>query len=413
MKMKRRIKILEHREKPFPDDLEGRLNAVLNIVNSELKTLTLLHLDNIPADGSTIKWRLRQTVGRGVYLPRQNCFGDYCCRTLLPIGAVAEEIVLYEDTNTIITGYNLTEAGRKYGRPIAAFTLDYAIRNNMSMFEILGSTVSPGKSRSPLNRVKILEELKGRTLRTIDLARKVGVNGCAISDHLKALKKISFVSYESCGEISGHGEFLYIWFADRDFSQLAPVRRYSNLTYVVAEKLKELGKANSYLISRGLNYKYPNIISIILSGLEKQGFAKRVKKWKPRENLSEASLTMEGKSFLEGYVNKVREALEDGKKLSTMTKFLGRLIEDESTLREYTKKGIALYKGVSKHINFTPFSKASKKIMSYLKQNPGERPNRILTALSISGIWCLSTLVKAGRLRRVKQGKIMRYYVNE
>ena len=48
-------------EKKFPDDLEGRMSSVLNAVNTELKTVTLLHLDDRPADGIEIRDRIRDT----------------------------------------------------------------------------------------------------------------------------------------------------------------------------------------------------------------------------------------------------------------------------------------------------------------------------------------------------------------
>lgn len=48
------MEVLSHEEKPFPpvEDLEGRLNAVFNIVNTELKSATMLVLDDNPAEAS-------------------------------------------------------------------------------------------------------------------------------------------------------------------------------------------------------------------------------------------------------------------------------------------------------------------------------------------------------------------------
>ena len=58
------MRVIEHRENPFPEDLEGRLNAILNVVNTELKALTLLHLDDTPRSGQEIKARVRETTLR-------------------------------------------------------------------------------------------------------------------------------------------------------------------------------------------------------------------------------------------------------------------------------------------------------------------------------------------------------------
>jgi hypothetical protein len=137
---------IEHKENPFPADLEGRLNAILNVTNLELKTITFLHLDSRAASRTELKARVRRTTGQGIYLPSN--FECYCRKSLYPIGCVAEERVLEETDNTISSGYSLTEAGRKYGLPIAAFSLAYAVDNNQSLFSILGSTNSPRSRRS-------------------------------------------------------------------------------------------------------------------------------------------------------------------------------------------------------------------------------------------------------------------------
>ena len=80
-----RMEILEERENPFPDDLEGRLNAITNVVNTELKASALLHLDDRYVDRIEIRSRLRDTVGNGVYLPQYTVFGGYCSKSLLPL----------------------------------------------------------------------------------------------------------------------------------------------------------------------------------------------------------------------------------------------------------------------------------------------------------------------------------------
>ena len=140
--------VVERKETPFPQDLEGRLNAVLNVINTELKSVTLLHLDDTPAEASEIKARIRETIGMG-YLPIEHAFESYCHKTLFPIGTVAEEIIKRETDELVYPAYSLTEAGKRYGRPIAALALKYAVENKQSLFEILGSTISSGKTRAP------------------------------------------------------------------------------------------------------------------------------------------------------------------------------------------------------------------------------------------------------------------------
>lgn len=47
--------------RPFPEDIEGRLNTVLNVVNNGLKSVSFLHLDDVSAESGTIKKRVRQS----------------------------------------------------------------------------------------------------------------------------------------------------------------------------------------------------------------------------------------------------------------------------------------------------------------------------------------------------------------
>lgn len=169
------MNVIEHKEIAFPTDTKGRLNAILNVVNTELKTIALLHLGDSPIDRHDLKRKMRETVGYGVYLPGPSRnLEAYCHQTFYPIGAVAEETILRDTGDETYFGYCLTDAGKKYGLPVAAFTLDYVVRNGKSMFTILGSTSTPsGRKRAPLSRINILQELRGGHSRVTDLEREL------------------------------------------------------------------------------------------------------------------------------------------------------------------------------------------------------------------------------------------------
>ncbi|MEK6935018.1 MAG: hypothetical protein AABW46_04015 [Nanoarchaeota archaeon] len=406
------MRVIEHRENPFPEDLEGRLNAILNVVNTELKALTLLHLDDTPRSGQEIKARVRETVGKGIYLPRYDAFSDYCHKTLFPIGTVAEKDVIYEDSERIVTGYKLTEAGKKYGMPIVAFTLDYIARNRISMYNILGSTQSYGKSRSPFNRTKILDLLRTGVLREVDLAKMLDLNKIPILQHLKSLKKIGFIQYDSVGELSkgSKGIFIYQWLEGKKVTEVVAVDKKPILTRKVAEKLKELKESDRNQLAGLLEYNRWNV-STILSGLERQGIVKS-KKWKGGELLSEASLLDKGKRFVDDHLEKVKDALSEGPALEEMHSLLEQLINDPDKLSEYSRIAIEEYKKVSPAINKKPLEETNEKILDFVRKNPGVRPVEIKTILSLP-YHNLSSLVKSGELRKVKEGRVTKYYVNE
>lgn len=408
------MKILDHREKEFPQDLEGRLNAVLNVVNTEFKLLTMLHLDDSPADASQIHSRIRETVGGGIYLPRVDNFGAYCHKSLYHIGTVAEEDIIYEDKR-IVPCYRLTEAGKKYGRPIAAFTLDYVVKNNISMFSILGSTKSKGKTRSPFNRALLLNKLRDTIkLREIDLVKELKLLPYRVLNHIKTLKELGFVNFESCGELIGEKDFSYVWVEGKDPSEVKKVRSYINLAKITAKKLKELGRADHNTLANVLKYKHTRNISTILSGLEEQGFVIREGKWKSGSVLSEVSITDKGKKFVDDYLYWVMDALNDGSKLEDMNFLLERLFSNSDKLREYSRKAVNLYKDLSPYISKKSLEETHENIIEYLRQNPGKRPEEIKKALSFSSqSHYLTPLLKSGRLMKIKKGKIVRYYVNE
>ena len=399
------MEIKEHRENPFPNDLEGRMNSILNVVNTELKTVTLLHLDDSPADMYEVKRRVRETVGNGIYLPGYKTFGGYCCKTLFPIGTVAEEVIL-DEGEVISTAYKLTEAGKKYGIPIAMFTLDYVFRTGKSLFENLGSTNSSGKSRAPLNRIKILEALKFKNQRIIDIKKVLG--SADSLEHVEAMKSKGLVQYDSCGEFSLSGTVVnYLWIG-KDIFEIKPIRHRREFTLEVAKKLKEIGRGGAIQILELLDYKGIKATCDVLSGLVSQGFAKR-ERWKGKELLSEVTITNEGRRFLEDYAERVRDALADGSELRKMQELSEQLSEER--YKDYCRKAVRLYALISPHINQQPMEETQQKLIDYIKANPGRRPSEICKHFSLNnfGVY-LTPLVRDGLLRKEKQGKAVRYY---
>ncbi|MBI2667606.1 ArsR family transcriptional regulator [Candidatus Woesearchaeota archaeon] len=408
------MEVLDHREKEFPKDLEGRLNAVLNVVNTEFKTLTLLHLDDYPASCSEIKSRIRENVGVQIYLPHESSFGKYCNQSLFPIGTVAEEDIVYEDKR-IITSYKLTEAGKKYGRPIAAFTLDYGFKNDLSMLSILGVTHSNREKRSPSSRIKILEKLREGDLRVTDLMMALNLEDSTISLALNTFNKIGFVNFDSFGETFGKGRFKYIWIEDKDYNKLVPLYRYSKLTYKIAEKLKELGKSDCHELSISLGNIHINMISSILSHLEKHGFTRREDiRWKAGKVLSKIALLDKGKKFLDNYIYLIKDVLNDGIRLKEMNSLHEKLVLDVDRLRKYSIKAVNNYKRISPHVNQKPVEETQEKIIKYLKINPGKRACEIKKDISLKNLHSyLTPLFNLGKVTKTRDGKVVRYYVNE
>lgn len=361
----------------FPKDLEGRLNAIVGgVVNSELKSATLLALDDVPADAEEIKARVREIAGEG-YLPRSTAFGSYCHNSFFPIGLVARESVIRDEGGFEGIGYSLTDAGKKYGVPIAEFSLDWAVRNNWSLYEILGSTASPGKSRAPMNTIKILETLanKERNLRCTDLAEAIDLDNAGVQRTVERLQKAGLVKFESVGALAKGKKAVYEWTGDVGVEDVESVKHLPTLTREVAELVAKKGQGEYSALAKEMK-KYPVSVSGVLSGLERQGAVKRVKF--SRYVKSEVYLLDKGKGFIEDYVAPVKEFLSD----------VGVL--DAGVGGEDIRRGIELYRVVSPNINQKDTSDRVTQVRSYLGGNP-----RATTREIAEGIGVTATRVRA------------------
>lgn len=182
------MKIIKRTEHPFPEDPEERLARTLLVINTELKCATIECLSPTGKTSREIRSTYQQYFRPGDWVPSHATFAKLCHRTLVPTGYVAEEEI--EERGTT---WRLTEAGERYAKPVARFTLTTSANMGISMYQILGQTSSPGKSSAPYNRVRILEELYFHDkLRKKDLEEFGGVQY-----HLEALRDVGLISYDS------------------------------------------------------------------------------------------------------------------------------------------------------------------------------------------------------------------------
>jgi len=385
-------------EKEFPSDLEERLAVVLNGVNTELKSATILHLDSSPAEAAEIRARIRESRGKG-YLPRSSGFDTYG-KTLHNIALVAKKTVIRNTGENIYLGYSLTEAGRIYGRQVAAFSLRYSVEKGRSMYEILGSSVSRGNSRAPHNRVRILEELNREELRLIDLVDRLDLGTESILRHIDKFSKIGLINYDSVGG-NQKGKSIYRWIKGKNPDDVETILRQKTLTKRVSLKLSELEEADCNMIAESLSYAHPSHISRILSGLEKQSFAKNLR-WKGGKCLSNIKILDCGRRFLEEFIQPVRGILDNN--------FLLTREEIEKLRNEYTGRGIDLYESVSPNINDKPSKERIEQIEEFLGKNPGRTSREIGQAIGLSNWSILAYLKKIEKIRKKIEGQDTRYF---
>jgi len=400
------MKVLKHTEFPFPDDLEGRMNSISNVVNSEIKIATLLHLDDTLAEGGDILSRIRNTVGKKVKLGWGRDLASYCHHSLLPIGAVAEEEIRRYTGETTYLGYRLTESGKKYGIPIAVFSLRWGVDNGFNLYSIFGSTNSPGKSRSPLNRIKILKMLRSKgKIRKTDLVDNLELAAWGLRSHLKSLKKIGFIAYDPIPEFHEmKGRLSYYKYSGKKGTP-ETVRHMRDVTLKALKAMKKL-KTGSYLdVANEIDYRSPNI-SGILAGLERQGFLESIVNFKVGTSLPEVEITDDGRKFVDKYLAIVEDALSDNASLSELQNKAGIFLASE-TYKECLINGINNHWKVSPHGNSRPVQETNEMIISYFRKKPGARPKEMRKDLNIEnlGSYYLKPLVKAGILEKKKIDK--------
>ncbi len=411
------LNLNESKEMPFPSDLEGRLGAVLNVVNSELKGATLIHLDEGYSIGADIAERIRRSAP-GIKLPHSSNFTAYCKHSLFPLGLVARENFVMSGGNSERIGYGLTEAGKKYGQPIAVFSLIHAVDNNYSLFNVLGSTHSKGNTRSPLNKVKILTFLKnqkGKDICVQNIADGIGLDSQLVNASVVQLKRGGFLDYDSIG---ASGTLRYD-FVSNKLGEVKSVKRLKTLTQQVYEFMKKKGFGDAQVVSKELDYTHSSVISAVLVGLEEQGFVKYVGKWtREHDNIgrinSEVGISDKGLKFIDNFIVPVENALSSDEGLAGLNEISDFCMGDRELRREYLTQGINLYCSVSPTMNAVSLAETDSKIIVCLSKNPGQRLKELCTGVGMRpGILCnhLTRLVKSGELKKDGKHPVIRYFV--
>ncbi len=386
---------------------EEKFERILSVINTEFKSITWYCLDESWQTYCDLGKEFKRTVEEEyAVIPRENSFGAYCHFTFFPIGLVAEEKIRLKGRQNPVLHWKLTEDGEKY-KPIAAFSIKTAVDFDLSMYQILGPTHTPGDSRSPYNRAKILMNLsEEENLRRVDLENNIGLDGENIQKHLLSLKKIGFVDYESVS-MEEKGFSKYLWIKGKP-KQVKAVTRSPILNRKVLEILYKSEKPlNRGKIAEELNYPDLSYISRILSGLEEQGFCKRVK-FKGREKYSEANITEKGMESVQNFLDPVYNASEDYSLLKEMEKTLEEYENDNSLKINYFTKATKLYAKVCPAFKREPKKVIKTNILDILEE--GSKRAKEINALI--GKRCtkeLKELCNENKIEKIRSG-IRVYY---
>ncbi len=401
--------LIDRIQHDFPDDPELRLESILSCMNGELKQATLLVLSDEPQTSADI-WKIISSTTREK-IPVTSVFSEYCTDTLSPIGFLVKE--LFSLGRGIENAYyTITQAGKKYGQPIAAFSLRYAVDHNISLHQLLGQTQSRGDSRAPYNRVRVVELVAEGLRERAIIDDKLGIS---THYHLQRLKDLGIITWESISIGEGQAK-IYVWTSGKKPSEARTERGVPELTKKVAQWLYEHNQCTSESVAIALSYPHRHVIREILHGLAEQGLCST--KF-PSISMSEIALSDKYPLIL-NYAKLVRSALEDPTVLVDMNEMLQELTRNSRLFAEYLNAGIRLYKKASPLINAIGASVREIILLELIRKfqiQKGRGPRPIEAAETLNWGYRVTNnymceMAERGILIRIKERKAV-YYITK
>jgi DNA-binding PadR family transcriptional regulator len=376
-------------------------------------------LSSSPISGFDL-WKRFVKSCNGVWKPGTSVPVRYCLETLIPIGLVATEDVLYSGAKEYVVGFRLTKAGERYGQPIAAFLLEQSGKLPASLFtlsKVFGATSSAGgETRPVLNRVKILEFLyqadykEQGNVRETDISKQLNrKRNDLVGGHLSYLNKLGLANYSFVlTEKRGFAKYRLLENAKRE--DVRTVITLRSLTQDVADLLFQLKRVDCNEIAERLKNKYSGknetslrqAVSRILSGLEKQGICKH-ESYVGGKILSQARITDVGKQVVENIILPIKQALSDDDDLLSSWRRI--------PWQNYAISAISKHKESSRFIESKSFKEWEDKCLSIISQNPGLRPREIISILGRRNTSdLLRSLLDKGKVKRERKGCAVYYY---
>jgi DNA-binding MarR family transcriptional regulator len=401
--------LIRRKEFRFPSNPEARFKGILGCMNTELKQALLLTTDWYPRTYIGLYNKLAAITS--IDLPCAQVIDSYCVDTLTPAGILTMELfgrgLRYAERN-----FRLNQPGAKYGQPIAAFSIKYAVDHGVSLYELLGQTQSAGASIAPCNRVRIVELVSAGYNKIVDLTDRLGLVIEDIREHLDRMSKLKILTYDSLN-FEKKGMKLYRWVDGKMPGKAKIVRELKKLTHDVETWLYRNKAGERNQIAESLGYQHVNHVSTILSGLVRQGL---VETQFTSSNKSHIVLLERSRLILD-YSDALRDALGDGVVLTGMREILEKFRRDKHVFTKYLDAGIDLYCQVSPNINKRSLEERETNLLEFIRSfqernRTGARPVDAVRSLG----WthgtvtrCLHSLLKKGDVERARKGPATRY----
>ena len=369
------------------------LQDILSAVNTELKSATLLLLDDLPKTIGDFYTEYKSF--KSSWQPAHDTFGSFCEHNFVPLGFAIKT------RKNDAKAWQLSGLGKEYATPAAKLSLETAVKMHQSLYEILGSVNTPSGVTSPMNRIRILEALaeSGKELREADIEKLTGITQANLATHLPALSEAKVIEYTF---LKGKGHVIYDWigtdsenltsnknlFSKRNVENVAKIIREKPSSYVsISRKLKRRKTPLSkYTIQQMLTYfKSQNYIAPVDFAVTKQ---------------SKAIINERGLRFVNEYVKPLRKFIDEDIALDICFK------------KNYVAYAIDLYKPHSRSRNQRLLEHYHDFLTVYEQDKKSLSPTDFSKNFSISqhsAIVCLNKLYQQGFLSKSQSGKSVYY----
>lgn len=384
----------------WPENKEEQLTRLLASINTETKNVLLAWcLDDTFRGAEELAHRFR-THTESPFTRTTDSLESYINETFEPIGLVARTDLAQAGDNPEVL-YTLTEAGKTFARQLAAFAIQYAVDNDISMYSLLGPTGSTGNTRSPMNRFNLLENLSTTASRIEDHA-------CTgnIAEHIKKLQKNKLLIYTSTNGKS----IIYTWNPDKQPSDVPTYHSTGGgnrpaLTKKIAQELFDKKTTDAQTLANRLNI-HTTYTSAILHHLARHDYAHADFTYAKQ---SKIIITDRGQHIKDYFILPLRYFIElhEGPVVDAWNDFE----TNAKRKQEYAQRAIELYKKVSPQLNAKTSDARTAAILSALKEGP-TRPTDLTKKFSLShgGLnTYLSKLHKTGAVKKTKKGREVYY----
>jgi hypothetical protein len=392
-------------EIPFPEDPNERFEAIFAAIgNSEAKCLSLLCLEPYFMTVTDIKNRAEGATN-GVWKRKQATYLSHLETTLQDIGLVVEADFIPYGSLKYTTGFRASEAGLKFGQPIAAFLLQKSSDFPHSLGELFSTTAKTGELRPIIRAVKILEYLYGLDGYSTDLEIMSVVGGKDMSGPLNRLGDVGLIEHESVNTEKTR----QVQYSLTERANDIPIKtayRLPTLTNQIAEIMLDLKTADYLTVTKELETRFGKIVKRanvngVISGLCTQGILSS--DYRGARRMSKSRITTEGKRLLEEVIFPIKQALSlDGEELLESWRKID--------WRKYAVIGLQRNRETPTNLKRKSIQSWASDVLELVIADPGIRGIEIQRKINRISFDILRVLLDEGRIKKVKKGREARFY---